>query len=183
MANNDIVDGFDDEKDENLKITIEGVSGNNSCLILDLAGRIDTYNSMFFQKRVQKAIESGFICLVFRCEALDHVSSTGVGSFTAFLKTVKPQGGDMVFLGIQPKIYEVFQLLGFSQIFNIRDNLEDAVDFFYSDLPEDSASVFPKVLDCPVCSKKLKAQKAGRFRCAECMAVLSIDSAGQISLG
>ena len=40
------------------------------------------------------------------------------------------RGGDLVLLEIQPKVYEVFQLLGFSQFFNIKDNLNDAVDFF-----------------------------------------------------
>ena len=68
--------------------------------------------------------------LIFNCGGLNYVSSTGIGSFTAFLKAVKPRGGDIVLLEIQPKVYEVFQLLGFSQFFNIKDNLEEATAFF-----------------------------------------------------
>ena len=33
----------------------------------------------------------------------------------------------LVLLEIQPKVYEVFQLLGFSQFFNIKDNLDEAL--------------------------------------------------------
>ena len=183
MTNNDIVPGFDDEKDESLKIRLQTVDGVEGCLILFLSGYIDTYNSNYFQKRIQRAIEKGFIRLIFQCSGLNYVSSTGIGSFTAFLKAVKPQGGDLVLLEIQPKVYEVFQLLGFSQFFNIKDNLEDSVAFFRTGSVEQSAALFPKVFNCPICSKKLKALKPGRFRCSECKTILAIDNAGQIFLG
>src|SRR5512136_3235286 len=130
MNNNEIVPGFDDEKDDSLKIRLQKIDDAEGCLVLYLTGYIDTYNSNYFQKRVAKAIEGGFIRLVFHCAGLNYVSSTGIGSFTAFLKAVKPKGGDLVLLEIQPKVYEVFQLLGFSQFFNIKDNLEEAVQLF-----------------------------------------------------
>ena len=183
MTNNDIVNGFDDEKDESLKIKLQKVNEVDGCLVLYLTGYIDTYNSNYFQKRVQKAIESGFIRLVFQCGGLNYVSSTGIGSFTAFLKAVKPRGGDLVLLEIQPKVYEVFQLLGFSQFFNIKDNLEDSIDFFRGSAAEQNTANFPKVFTCPVCTKNLKAVKPGRFRCSECKTILTIDSAGAVSLG
>jgi anti-anti-sigma factor len=184
MMNNDIVNGFDDEKDDSLKIKLQEVDEVEGCLVLHLTGYIDTYNSNYFQKRVQKAIDAGFTRLIFQCNGLNYVSSTGIGSFTAFLKSVKPRGGDLVLLEIQPKVYEVFQLLGFSQFFNINDNLDDSVDFFKTDKTEEEAvSLFPKVFSCPICSKKLKAQKAGRFRCSECKTILAIDNKGQVSLG
>jgi anti-anti-sigma factor len=182
MTNNEIVPGFDDEKDESLKIQIQKVDGIDDCLILYLNGYIDTYNSNYFQKRISKAIEKGFTKLIFQCGGLNYVSSTGIGSFTAFLKSVKPRGGDLVLLEIQPKVYEVFQLLGFSQFFNIRENLEDSVSYFHSGIAE-SVSLFPKVFACPICNKKLKALKPGRFRCSECKTILAIDNGGQVFLG
>jgi len=183
MANNDIVPGFDDEKDDSLKIKLDTVEETDKCLMLTLTGYIDTYNSNFFQKRVQKVIESGFDKLIFQCGGLNYVSSTGIGSFTTFLKTLKPQGGDLVMLDIQPKVYEVFQLLGFSQFFNIKDSYDDSVSYFHRDLAVEKPAVFPKVVACPICYKKLKAVKAGRFRCSECKSVLAIDEAGQVLLG
>jgi anti-anti-sigma factor len=182
MTNNDVVPGFDDEKDESLKIKLQKVDGVDGCLVLYLNGYIDTYNSNYFQKRVAKAIETGFIKLIFQCNGLNYVSSTGIGSFTAFLKSVKPRGGDLVLLEIQPKVYEVFQLLGFSQFFNIRENLDESVNFFRTGAAE-SVSLFPKVFACPICSKKLKALKPGRFRCSECKTILAIDNGGQVFLG
>ncbi|WHE97443.1 STAS domain-containing protein, partial [Treponema pallidum] len=110
-------------------------------------------------------------------------SSTGIGSFTAFLKTVKPKGGDIVLLDIQPKVYEVFQLLGFSQFFNIRDSIADAVSLFRNKVSPLKVDTFPKVFSCPICSKKLKATKQGRFRCSECKTILALDASAHVSLG
>ena len=183
MSNNDIVPGFDDEKDDSLKIRLQKVDTVDGCLVLYLTGYIDTYNSNFFQKRVTRAIDAGFIRLIFSAAGLNYVSSTGIGSFTAFLKAVKPRGGDLVLLEIQPKVYEVFQLLGFSQFFNIKDSLNEAVEFFGQKGSAGASDVFPKIFQCPICSKKLKATKSGRFRCSECKTILAIDNSGQVFLG
>ncbi|MDR3248357.1 MAG: STAS domain-containing protein [Treponema sp.] len=185
MVNNDIVPGFDDEKDDSLKIKLQKIDGIEGCLVLYLTGYIDTYNSNYFQKRIAKAIEGGFIRLVFQCGGLNYVSSTGIGSFTAFLKSVKPRGGDLVLLEIQPKVYEVFQLLGFSQFFNIKEDLDESVNFFRTGVTGGggSTALFPKLFSCPICSKKLKAIKPGRFRCSECKTILAIDNTAQVFLG
>ena len=168
--NNDLVPGFNDEKDDSLKISLEKINDVDNGLVIFLNGYIDTYNSSFFQKRISKVVESGFVNLIFNCSALNYVSSTGIGSFTAFLKL------------IQPKVYEVFQLLGFYQFFNIKDSLPDAINFFKQGAPV-AESIFPKIFSCPVCSKRLKATRAGRFRCSECKSILAIDQHGQVFLG
>ena len=181
-TNNTIVPGFDNDCDDSLSISLKKAEGINHGLFVYLSGYIDTYNSNFFQKQITKVIEAGYINLIFNCSALNYVSSTGIGSFTAFLKMVKPKGGDIVLLEIQPKVYEVFQLLGFSQFFNIKDSMSDAINFFKQGAPT-TESVFPKVFSCPVCSKRLKASRSGRFRCSECKSILAIDQQGQVFLG
>jgi tRNA(Ile2) C34 agmatinyltransferase TiaS len=50
-------------------------------------------------------------------------------------------------------------------------------------LAAEKPEVFPKVVSCPICYRKLKAVKAGRFRCSECKNILAIDEAGQVLLG
>jgi anti-anti-sigma factor len=185
MANDEIVRGFDTEKEDSLQIALNRVQGVKNGLELNLTGYIDTYNSNAFQKRVQRAIDAGFVRLIFNCKALNYVSSTGIGAFTAFLKTLKSKGGDLVLVALQPKVFEVFQLLGFAQFFNIRDTMQDARSKIAgeSGAAAGAAGVFPLVCACPICNKKLKAVKAGRFRCPGCKTILRVDDAGQIFIG
>lgn len=184
MTNNEIVAEFDDDKDDSLKISLKPLETVTSCLILYLTGYIDTYNSGSFQKQVTKAIEAGFVKLIFNCNGLNYVSSTGIGSFTSFLKTVRSKSGDIVLMEIQPKVYEVFQLLGFSQFFNIKSSIDEAVEFFDKAAnQQETSGTFPKIFKCPICSKKLKAVKAGRFRCSECKTIIAIEGNGKVFLG
>ena len=182
MSNNNIVPGFDDERDDSLKISLEKIDAVPNGLGIYLNGYIDTYNSNFFQKKITKVVEAGFSNLIFNCSALNYVSSTGIGSFTSFLKMLKPKGGDIVLLEIQPKVYEVFQLLGFSQFFNIKDTADDAIAFFKQCTPV-AESIFTKVFACPMCNKHLRATRSGRFRCSECKSILAINDQGVVSLG
>jgi anti-sigma B factor antagonist len=92
MSNNDIVPGFDEEKDESLKIRLQKVDNVDGCVVLYLTGYIDTYNSNFFQKRVNRAVEAGFSRLIFHCGGLNYVSSTGIGSFTRVPESRETEG-------------------------------------------------------------------------------------------
>jgi anti-sigma B factor antagonist len=127
--NNDIVPGFDDEKDDRLKIRLKRIDGVPCCLMLSLAGYLDTHNHLNFHTRVLKAIEAGFIRLIFNMAGLLY-EEDGIGSFRAFVKAVQRQGGDLILVGCQPKIYEIFRLLGFSQFFIFKENIGEAVHYF-----------------------------------------------------
>ena len=74
-ANNNLVPGFNDEKEDSLKITLQKVDQVRNGIILYLNGYIDTYNSSFFQKRVAKVVDAGYKNLIFNCAALNYVSS------------------------------------------------------------------------------------------------------------
>lgn len=181
--NNELIPGFDNEKDDSLTISLRKADSVNRGIFIYLSGYIDTYNSSFFQKQITKVIEAGYVNLIFSCASLNYVSSTGIGSFTVFLKVVKPKGGDVVLLEIQPKVYEVFQLLGFSQFFNIKNTADEAISYFTSGSIVNDSSVFPMIICCPVCNKKLRATKSGRFRCSGCRSILAISETGEVSLG
>lgn len=182
VSNNAIVPGFDDDRDDSLKFTLFKIDDVPNCIMVVLNGSVDTYNSNYFQKSISKVIDAGFTKLIFNCTSLSYVSSTGIGSLTNLLKTVKAKNGDIVLFGVQQKVFDVFQLLGFSQFFNIKNTNNDAVAYFKSDsMPP--APAFPIVFPCPVCRKNLKALRSGRFRCSECKAILAVDDHGKVVLG
>jgi len=183
MSPNDtIVPDFDNETDESLRITLKKIDTIEHCCLIEFDGYIDTYNSSFFQNQITKVFAAGYINFIFNCERLSYISSTGLGSFTILLKMVRGKGGDLVLAAIQPKVNEVFQILGFSQFFTIVPAVEDAMAHFCNGV-KPSMSVFPKVLACPSCGKSVKAVRAGRFRCMSCKAIIVISEDGNIMLG
>jgi len=176
MSNNDIVPEFDDGKDEAIGIRLQRI--DDRCLILYLQGRIDIYSANSVQKRVDRAIEMGFVRLIFDARGLSYVSSTGVGTFVNLMKTVKLRNGDLIFLHIQPLVWQVLDLLGFTKWFTVVEDLDEAVHSFNGVRMD-----WPLIFKCPICEKRLKASKAGRYRCHECHTILAINPEMQISLG
>ena len=177
MANNDIISGFDNETNEQLTLNLQK---ENNAIVVQPIGLIDTYNSGFFQKQITKIIENGFINIVFDMSGLTYVSSTGIGSFAAFLKQIKAKSGIIVIIEFQPKIKEVFDLLGFTQFFNIKKNLGEALEYLKSTISSSNEN-FPAVVTCVNCKNKLKAPKPGRFRCSKCKAIITVDENTNVS--
>ncbi len=183
MNDEEIIESFNNEKDKSLKIQLKKISSLKQCVIIVLTGYIDTYNSTFFSKRIMTLVQNGYMQLIFDCSRLDYVSSTGIGAFTTFLKAVKEKNGDVSLVNLQPRVYEVFQLLGFSGFFHIKNSLEAAMQVFKrNDNDEPVLDIFSKVFSCPICMKKLKAPSAGRFRCVECKTIITVNKNGQVSV-
>ncbi len=181
MINNSIVPGFLDEKDDSLLINLEAVESIPGCIIVNLCGYVDTYNTPFFTKQMDKILNTGFLKIVFNCNTVKYVSSTGISAFTNLHDQIKGKGGEMVLTQLQAKVKEVFQLLGFSDYFLFEETVEKAVAYFSGKPAVDS--VFPKVVACPVCSHKLKATKSGRFRCPGCKSIIAINDNGAVMMG
>jgi anti-anti-sigma factor len=178
--NNDIVSGFDDERNDSVRLRLQKIEELEGGLIVYATGYVDTYNALFFQRRVEKAIKAGFVQIVFELSGTSYVSSTGQGVFVSCLRQLTPRKGDMVLCHVQPPVYEVFQLLGFAQFFTFKDNLTESIDYLAM---HRESPLFPRVFKCPICSKRLQASKSGRFRCVECKTILVLDEATRVLLG
>ena len=178
---------------DSLKITPMQVGGDGKTVQLILTGYLDTYNSPEFQSHINQLIESGIVRIIFNCNGLNYISSTGIGAFTAFLKNLEQKQGDMVLFGLQHKVMDVFQLLGFTKFFKIADDLDSALTLLETPAPAGAVkqvkpevqhatvSTFPLVFECPHCSKKLKASKAGTYRCSGCQGIIKVNEQGSVA--
>lgn len=169
---------------DSLKITPMQVGDAADTVQLVLNGYLDTYNSPEFQSHINNLINTGIQCIVFNCNGLNYISSTGIGAFTAFLKLMKSKKGDMALFGLQKKVMEVFQLLGFTKFFKIAEDLDRAMLLLKGEnVVEPSVNtnenVFPLIFQCPHCRKKLKTAKPGKFRCSGCKEVIVVDENGK----
>ncbi len=182
-SNNDLVPGFDDEQNDVLKFQLQKINNIEKGCVVSVSGYIDTYNSSFFQAQINKVIANGFVNIILECSKLTGVASTGFGVLTNLLKVVHFNRGEILLVNVQQNIYETIELLGFTQFFKILPSLEEAVMFLSANSGgAAAASIFPKIVTCPSCGKSLKAQKAGRFRCINCNAIINIDDNGAVSV-
>jgi anti-anti-sigma factor len=102
----------------------------NCMIVTPFAEQLDAYNTNDFIQKVNNIIDAGFYRLIFNLSRLEYISSAwDLGS--SFLKRVKSLGGDIVYLNMTPRIKEVFNLLGFINLFHFADNIDQAISFFH----------------------------------------------------
>ncbi len=96
--------------------------------IISLAGRLDAYSASEVEKKLDSLIDTGQVQQVINLEKLEYISSSGLRVFLAVLKKARKQQGDLKLACLKPFIKEVFDIAGFTQLFNIFDTEEAAIN-------------------------------------------------------
>lgn len=95
--------------------------------ILSLEGYLDAHTAPQFEKAVQEEFEAGRIRLIVDCSKLTYISSAGLGVFMIFVEEIREAGGDIKICGLAPKVYQVFEILGFPALFDIVEDVPAAI--------------------------------------------------------
>lgn len=170
---------FDDFNGKHSDLQLQGVY-EKQVLIISPVGSIDTYNSTSFGQAVQSAmdkIEDIPTHVVFNMGGVSYVSSTGIGIFTSLLKFFGDKKIEMHLWRIQDKVFDIFQLLGFTTFIHFISDLKEIQDGFAE------RTVEPKLLSCPHCGKTIKITKAGKFKCGTCKGILIVNDNMEIYQG
>jgi anti-anti-sigma factor len=189
---------FDDIEIDYLKIARQDSPNIPKGIRLVLTGEVNTNNTYQFQRKIEAIIDAGYIKILFECSGLNYLSSTGVGSFVSIFKKLNDLDGKMVLYQLPTRVFEVFQLLGFSNFIKCESTDLAKAEFFLLNQkspppipsppaqpqgsPLSHVSLFPMAFKCPKCGKPLKTSKSGRFRCPGCQSIIKVDAQGLISL-
>jgi len=98
--------------------------------IVSLGGRLDAYSANELEKKLVSLIDAAQVLLVVNLEKLQYISSSGLRVLLAALKKVRKQQGDIRLACLQPYIKEVFDIAGFTSLFNMLDTEEAAIGSF-----------------------------------------------------
>lgn len=108
-----------------------GFSANGAVQVLSLRGELDAHTASELEAAIQKCKDDQNYQIVINGEHLQYISSAGLGVFMADIEEVREEGGDIKIAALQPKVFNVFDLLGFPILFNIVDTVEEAVLLFH----------------------------------------------------
>ena len=98
--------------------------------VLSIGGRLDAYSAAEAEKKLDELIAAGVVKIVLNLDGLEYISSSGLRVFLAQLKKVRKQQGDLKICCMKSNIKEVFDIAGFTQLFNIGENEAASVAAF-----------------------------------------------------
>ena len=84
-----------------------------------LEGRIDSTNADQFQKDIAPLMEGDNPDIDIDCTDMTYTSSQGLRVFLLLQKSVSLRNGKMVMRNMDPRVKEVFDITGFSNIITI----------------------------------------------------------------
>ncbi len=100
--------------------------------VLDIRGYLDAHTAPDLEKAFQQLLDGNKFRIVVNCRDLTYISSAGLGVFMAYIEDVRKNNGDIKLSNMSPKVYNVFDLLGFPLLYDITRDETEALGKFNS---------------------------------------------------
>jgi anti-sigma B factor antagonist len=98
--------------------------------IVDLKGYLDAHTAPELENTLQQLITNQKYNIIVNFRDLNYISSAGLGVFMAFIEDVRQKKGDIKLSNMTPKVYNVFDLLGFPILYEIYKDEQEAITKF-----------------------------------------------------
>lgn len=93
-------------------------------------GFLDTHTSPKLEEVLKELVAKRNLQVVLDCSGLNYISSSGMGVLMGALQEFRAEKGDVKVTGLSHKVYQTFELLGFTKLFEIYDTRRDAIAAF-----------------------------------------------------
>jgi len=102
----------------------------NGIKVIDLIGKLDTSTSPDAEKHLNKLMGEGEKKIIINLEKLDYISSAGLRVLLSTNKQLQKTGGMMRICNLNEVVQEIFDISGFSSIFNVFVTESEALNNF-----------------------------------------------------
>ena len=113
-----------------INLNIRPLPNQENIFILELDGTLDTHTVPEFSEALNNYIQEGKTKVILNCRNLRFISSAGLGSLVGGLEEIEEVDDDgfIKIFGLSEEITDVFEMMGFSELFDIYESLDEAVD-------------------------------------------------------
>lgn len=107
-----------------------GIRSHDTISVIDLKGYLDAHTAPELESAFQKQIDDEQYKFVVNFKDLAYISSAGLGVFMQFIEDIRKNNGDIKLTNMSPRVYNVFDLLGFPVLYEIYNDEVEAIKKF-----------------------------------------------------
>lgn len=98
--------------------------------VVTLVGSLDTHTFSDFNNQITDFIKKGVTKIVFDITKLQFISSAGLGTLVGLCDEVEEadEAGFIKIFGLSDEINDIFDMMGFAELFEIYDNMDEVID-------------------------------------------------------
>lgn len=100
---------------------------------ISVCGSLDSSTFQELQELLQEKLDEGKCNIIVEFSELDYISSAGLGVLMGMLQEARECDGDLKLTNMAPKVRNLFDMLGFSRLIRIYDDIESARAAFSQD--------------------------------------------------
>ena len=98
--------------------------------VINLKGYLDAHTAPILENNFVSLIDKNRFKIVVDFKDLAYISSAGLGVFMAFIEKIRDGRGDIKLAGMNDKVYNIFDLLGFPLLYEIFHTEDEAINKF-----------------------------------------------------
>ncbi len=99
-------------------------------VVLYPQGHINAHTVNEFEKKLEEIINSKNYNILINCEKLDYISSAGLGAIMGVIEEIRENSGDLRMCNMSESVYNIFDILGFTELYKIFKTEEEALKSF-----------------------------------------------------
>lgn len=112
---------------DGLSVSVSAHPDSQEVTLLKVKGFIDTTTAPDFEKTFQGVLKDKKFKIVIDLKDVNYISSAGWGIFISEIKRIRSQKGDLLLVGMNSEVAEVFELLEFNTILKAYPDAATAV--------------------------------------------------------
>ena len=100
---------------------------NGDAAVIFPAGRLDSNTSPILEKTLNTQLQKGYVWLFVDMAQVEYIASSGLKVLVAAWRRAQEQAGNVILSSLQPRIVEIFEMVGFDMLFQIFPDLDAAL--------------------------------------------------------
>ena len=93
-------------------------------------GRLDAVTVPALEAVLQAQLGNGHVQIVLDLSGVTYLSSSGLRAMLHARRQAQAGGGDVVLSGMTPRVREIFEMIGFNDLFHVFDRVAEAAAAF-----------------------------------------------------
>ncbi|WP_119066763.1 anti-sigma factor antagonist [Aggregatilinea lenta] len=100
---------------------------DNGAVVIWPNGRLDSNTSPVLEQVLNAHLQRGHYWLFVDLAGVEYIASSGLKILVSAWRRANEHNGDLVLSGLQPRIIEILEMVGFDMLFQIFPDLDDAL--------------------------------------------------------
>jgi len=94
--------------------------------LLQVDGRLDQSQNSNLEQHLRQLLDAGHAALIVDLTEVTYINSGGLRCLVTAWRRAKQQDGNLVLCGLNARLQEIFEMVGFDKVFQIMPTVETA---------------------------------------------------------